>query len=104
MLILTYEVGNSQIKTEFPSRNIQFLPTAFYNVYNAAVTPALRIQPGDTISTESLDALGFDKDSVKRGERGNPLTGPFYIDGATAARIGHDSALQYLLTRLGVAM
>jgi amidase len=29
-------------------------------------------------------AIGFDKDSVKRGERGNPFTGPFYIEGASA--------------------
>jgi len=43
----------------------------------------LHILPGDTVSTESLDAIGFDKDSVKRGERGNPLTGPFYIEGAS---------------------
>jgi acetamidase/formamidase len=43
---------------------------------------ALTIKPGDTINTESVDAGGFDKEGQKKSERGNPLTGPFFIEGA----------------------
>jgi amidase len=60
-----------------------FLPSKFYNAYNATTLPVLQIRPEDIVSTESLDALDFDKDSIKRAERGNPLTGPFYIEGAS---------------------
>jgi acetamidase/formamidase len=34
------------------------------------------------VVTSTLDAGGFDSAGVKRGERPNPETGPFYIDGA----------------------
>ena len=83
LLILNSNVVSSQLRPEHASSHyIHFLPSKFYNAYNATTPPVLHIFPGDTVSTESLDALGFDKDSAKRGERGNPLTGPFYIEGA----------------------
>ena len=88
LLILIFNIAKSQERTEnISSRHIHFLPSKFYNAYNATTLPVLYIQPEDTVSTESLDALGFDKDSVKRGERGNPLTGPFYIEGASAGDV-----------------
>ena len=43
----------------------------------------LRIKPGDTVKTKTIDAAGFDEKGVKRHpDSGNPLTGPFYIEGA----------------------
>jgi acetamidase/formamidase len=38
-----------------------FKPTIFYNTYSAEINPALKIKAGDTVYTESLDALGFDR-------------------------------------------
>jgi len=61
---------------------IHFSPTSFYNKFSLNISPALTIGNGDTISTETIDAMGFDKNGVKRQRGGNPLTGPFYIDGA----------------------
>lgn len=63
-------------------QRIHFTPTTFHREFSSTITPALTIQPGDTISTESVDAGGFDKTGTKKSERGNPLTGPFYIEGA----------------------
>jgi amidase len=85
LLLLIFNLANSQTRTleDTSSHRIHFLPSKFYNSYNATTLSVLHIWPGDTVNTESLDALGFDKDSVKRGERGNPLTGPFFIEGAS---------------------
>ena len=85
LLIVNFNLASSQVRKsgDSSSHYIHFLPSKFYNSYNATTLPVLRIRPGDTVNTESLDALGFDKDSVKRGEQGTPLTGPFYIEGAS---------------------
>src|SRR6202051_3492074 len=54
-------------------------------LYGSA-TPVARVKPGDIIETNTLDAFGGvlkkpgDKLSAVKGD--NPLTGPFYIDGA----------------------
>ncbi|HET8547055.1 MAG TPA: acetamidase/formamidase family protein [Bryobacteraceae bacterium] len=55
----------------------------FYRTFSAAHEPLLRIKPGDTVRTKTLDAAGVDEKGVRRHpEFGNPLTGPFYIEGA----------------------
>ena len=49
-------------------------------------SPVARVKPGDTIETNTLDAFGNaikrpgDKLSAVKGD--NPLTGPFYVEGA----------------------
>ena len=63
-------------------RSFDFTPTQFHNVFSGAIAPALHLQPGDTVNTSTLDSRGFDRDGRPRAPRGNPLTGPFYIDGA----------------------
>jgi amidase len=57
-------------------------PQVFHNVYSPAIAPALHIFPGDSIKTRTLDSRGQDADGKLRAPRGNPLTGPFYIEGA----------------------
>lgn len=61
---------------------IRFTPSSFSNSFSANIPPVLSINPGDTISTETIDAMGYDKNGVKRQRGGNPLTGPFYINNA----------------------
>ena len=61
---------------------IDFKANVYYREYSSANPVALKIRPGDTVVTESVDAGGFDKEGQKRSERGNPLTGPFYIESA----------------------
>src|SRR5580658_11019905 len=61
----------------------KFEPTEFYNTFSGAHKPALRIKPGDTVVTYTIDARGFDSAGVQRSQGGgNPETGPFYIEGA----------------------
>ncbi len=63
-------------------RTIDFAPTNFYRQLSAEVKPVLRIWPGDTVRTKSVDAGGQDEKGVNRVAGGNPLTGPFYVEGA----------------------
>jgi amidase len=59
-----------------------FIPTEYHRVFSHAIAPALRIFPGDTVKTKSVDTGGSDENSVRQSLYGNPLTGPFYIEGA----------------------
>ena len=59
-----------------------FEPTQFHRAFSGAIAPALRVNPGDTIKTTTVDAGGRDSKSVARSMGGNPLTGPFYVEGA----------------------
>ena len=77
--------SNAQVLPASPTATkgvIHFSPTSFYNKFSLNISPVLTIGDGDTVSTETIDAMGFDKNAVKRQRGGNPLTGPFYIDGA----------------------
>lgn len=60
----------------------EFVPTTFYRQFSASIDPVLRIFPGDTVHTSSVDAGGTDEHSVERVLGGNPVTGPFYVEGA----------------------
>jgi len=64
------------------SRTHQFTPTAFYNYFSSTYKPVLHVAPGDTIETWSVDAGGVDASGKHRSPGGNPLTGPFFVDGA----------------------
>lgn len=42
-----------------------------------------RLRPGDRIITKTVDSAGWDFQGVRRTKtHGNPLTGPFYVEGA----------------------
>jgi amidase len=60
----------------------QFSPTEFHHYFTASIRPALHINAGDTVHTKSIDAAGMDENGKRRASGGNPLTGPFYVDGA----------------------
>jgi amidase len=65
------------------NKRIEFHPTTFYRTFSPSAKPVLKLLPGDTVYSESIDAGGFDKKGVKVTEGGNPLTGPFYIEGVS---------------------
>lgn len=44
--------------------------------------PVLRIASGDNVSTTIVDAAGCDSSGEHVTERGNPMTGPFFVEGA----------------------
>lgn len=58
-----------------------FEPTMFFNVIGTA-EPALRVKDGDTVVTRTLDAWGVDGRGKQRASAPNPMTGPFFIEGA----------------------
>ncbi|MEP7362675.1 MAG: acetamidase/formamidase family protein [Acidobacteriota bacterium] len=57
-------------------------PTSFYNSFDHRHPPLAHIKPGEVVQTRTIDAGGVDENSKPSGSRGNPLTGPFYIEGA----------------------
>jgi amidase len=66
----------------FSQQTLQFTPTTYSHVFSAQPAPVLRIKLRDTIHTRSVDAGGLDHTGTRVTERGNPLTGPFYVEGA----------------------
>jgi len=54
----------------------------FYRTFSRAYPVLARIKPGDVVVTKTLDAAGVDEKNEQRAEAGNPLTGPFFIEGA----------------------
>ncbi len=65
-----------------PPQRHEFAPTVFYRQFSGANAPVLRVWPGDTIHTTTVDAGGTDAKGVNRSLGGNPETGPFYIETA----------------------
>ncbi|HEX4440737.1 MAG TPA: acetamidase/formamidase family protein [Thermoanaerobaculia bacterium] len=63
-------------------RTLDYEPKEFHRAFSADVAPALRIWPGDTVRTHTVDAAGVDAQGKTRVLGGNPQTGPFYVEGA----------------------
>ena len=56
-------------------------PVVFHNALGS-FAPALRIADGDTVVAATVDAWGFDQAGRRRHQPPNPMTGPFYVEGA----------------------
>ena len=59
----------------------EFEPTVFHSTIGSH-PPVLRIEPGDTVVTSTVDAAGRDARGSQVAPPGNPQTGPFFINGA----------------------
>ncbi len=59
----------------------QFKPTEYHTTFGSHA-PVLRIADGDSVNTTTVDARGYDASGEQVTERGNPQTGPFYVEGA----------------------
>ncbi len=59
----------------------RFVPQHYFNTLGSH-PPVLRIRDGDTVVTTTVDARGFDASGTPAAARGNPQTGPFYIEEA----------------------
>jgi amidase len=98
----TWEATRQAARNAAPQTHT-FEPTVFQHFFSDAIPPVLHIQPGDTVKTWSVDAGGTDPKGVHRTSGGNPLTGPFYIEGAipgdtlavhfTRIRLNRDTAI-----------
>lgn len=58
-----------------------FQPSHYFTTIGSH-EPVLRVQPGDTVITTSVDARGADASGKQITAPGNPMTGPFYVEGA----------------------
>ena len=55
----------------------------YWHTFSAAHPVLLTLKPGDRIVTKTVDSAGFDLMGVRRtATHGNPLTGPFFVEGA----------------------
>jgi acetamidase/formamidase len=59
----------------------EFEPEVFHSTIGSH-PPVLRIEPGDTVVTSTVDAAGRDARGSLVATPGNPQTGPFFISGA----------------------
>src|SRR5438105_4209912 len=60
----------------------QVVPEKYYRTFAHTNPVFKRIKPGDVVITKTLDSGGQDLKNAYLGEPGNPLTGPFYIEGS----------------------
>jgi amidase len=56
--------------------------TKFYNSFHHRHPVLQKIRPGDVVITKTIDASGRDENGKVVAESPNPLTGPFYVEGA----------------------
>jgi acetamidase/formamidase len=58
------------------------VPSTYYRTFSHSHPVLERVKPGDLVVTKTLDSAGLDEKDVKRSEPFNPLTGPFFVEGA----------------------
>lgn len=75
----------------------QFRPRTYSREFSPYMEPALRIRSGDTVSTTTVDSEGQDESGKRVTPPWNPLTGPFYVEGADA---GDSLEVELLKVRL----
>jgi amidase len=80
-LALKWEARRQEKQSSVPKTH-EFEPTQFHHFFSAAIEPVLRMNPGDSVKTWSVDSRGMDSQGVRRTLGGNSLTGPFYVEGA----------------------
>jgi amidase len=59
----------------------RFAPEIYHNTFGTHER-VLSIRPGDSMITTTVDARGVDHQGQQVGERPNPQTGPFHVEGA----------------------
>jgi acetamidase/formamidase len=59
------------------------VPERYYRTFSHANAILHRVRAGEVVATQTLDSSGRDlHGNVRHPEPGNPLTGPFFIEGA----------------------
>ena len=78
----TWRARRAAVDKPAAPRTLDFEPKEFHRVFSSTIEPVLRIWPGDTVRTRTVDAGGVDENAKSRSLGGNPQTGPFYVEGA----------------------
>jgi acetamidase/formamidase len=58
-----------------------FQPTLYYSTLGVH-PPVLAIADGDSVVTTTVDSGGYDANGVRHATGDNPMTGPFFVEGA----------------------
>jgi acetamidase/formamidase len=69
-------------RTSVGPKTWEFEPKVFYSYYSAKNPPALRVFPGDTVHTWTVDAGGLSPMMERLSRGGDATAGPFYVEGA----------------------
>jgi len=72
-LVIAASLG-AQTRTAVPDR--------FYHTFSHTNPVFVHIKPGEVVSTKTLDSGGQNERNEQLSTPSNPLTGPFYVDGA----------------------
>lgn len=74
--------GTARITPQGSSATYVVFADTFWNTLDHRHPVVKRIKPGDLVVTKTLDASGYDDHDVPRAASGNPMVGPFYVEGA----------------------
>jgi amidase len=66
------------------AEDLQVVAKKYCLTFSASHPVLLRIKPGDVVTTKTVDCFGLDEHGEVASPPGNPLTGPFYVEGAEA--------------------
>ncbi len=64
------------------AQSTRIVAETYYNTFSRAHPVLARVKPGEVVSTRTIDASGRDDTGTVRARPSNPLTGPFYVEGA----------------------
>ena len=70
------------------------IPDRYYRTFSHTNPVFQRIKPGEVVVTKTLDSGGQNERNEQVSPGSNPLTGPFYIEGAEAGRRARRQAAQ----------
>ena len=70
------------IAASLVAQNRPMIPDRYYRTFSHTNPVFQRIKPGEVVATRTLDASGRDLQGEVHSEPSNPLTGPFFIEGA----------------------
>src|SRR6266853_3279637 len=77
LLLLSFLAAAAHAETH------ELIATTYYRTFSHQNKVLRRIKPGDVVITKTIDSAGKDYQDVQRHpESGNPITGPFYVEGA----------------------
>ena len=95
---LIASVALCAVCSEFPSaQSSQLVAATYYNTFSRAHPVLARIRPGETVRTKTIDASGRDETGTVRARPPNPLTGPFFVEGA---EVGDAIAVRFTRMRM----
>src|SRR5215831_4528932 len=79
---MRFSILSAFIALSLAAETHQIVPDRYYRTFSHTNPVLQQTKPGDIEVTKTLDSAGQDFRGEQRSEGSNPLTGPFYINGA----------------------